>query len=361
MVLVSQPAEGQHGEMGRRFRLRSWVGTGLLVALALTLGILWLIPANSYILLPGEALAVGPLVSIPGHPPLRREGQLYLTDVTIYNASHLLEVLVLGRLNPNADVEPAQNVAGGLSAQQYNQYNLQLMTDSKQQAEAAALSVVPGYHPHLAPTGPRILYVLPKTPAAHVLRPGDVIEDVLGKRTHRAAEIAPLVHHIRPGQIVSLTVLRNRRALRLSVKTVPSTNFQPNSHGKQALIGIQLQDQLVFPITVHIDSQGIGGPSAGLMFALGIVQRLEHRDLTHGCRVAGTGAIDFTGAVSEIGGAKQKIIAARGAGARYFLVPDVPNNLNPARSNRGSVTILPVKTLRQALNDLKNIRRCSAK
>ena len=93
-------------------------------------------------------------------------------------------------------------------------------------------------------------------------------------------------------------------------------------------------------------------------FSLGIVQRLQKQDLTHGCKVAGTGTIDFDGAVGAIGGAKQKIIAAQRTGARYFLVPDVPDNVRPAMANRGDITVLPVKTLREALARLSRIKPC---
>ncbi|HEX6506719.1 MAG TPA: S16 family serine protease, partial [Chloroflexota bacterium] len=85
---------------------------------------------------------------------------------------------------------------------------------------------------------------------------------------------------------------------------------------------------------------------------------LEPSDITHGCKIAGTGTIDFYGNVGAIGGAKQKIIAARNAGAKYFFVPDVPENLDPALAHRGSVTVVPVKTLHQALVYLSHLNPC---
>jgi PDZ domain-containing protein len=139
---------------------------------------------------------------------------------------------------------------------------------------------------------------------------------------------------------------------------VPSTNGARDRNGKTPLIGVYLRDRIVFPVRINIRAGEIGGPSAGLMFTLGIIQRLKNQDLTHGCKVAGTGTIDFDGTVGAIGGAKQKIIAARRIGAKYFFVPNVPENVDPAMAQRGDVTVLPVKTVRQALTYLRRIKPC---
>jgi PDZ domain-containing protein len=146
--------------------------------------------------------------------------------------------------------------------------------------------------------------------------------------------------------------------MNVATTTVRSTNGVPAANGKTALIGIEVQDQLRFPVSIHINAGNIVGPSAGLMFALGIIQRLSPTDITHGCKVAGTGTIDFNGNVGAIGGAKQKIIAAGNAGAKYFFVPDVKENVDPAMASRGNVTVVPVSTLRQALTYLRHMQPC---
>lgn len=354
---MSAPAEPTPDRARHRpiFRLSYlFIPVALIVLAAL---ILELIPANVYVLLPGDALPVSPMINIPGHPVRAKRGQLLLTDVSLFKADHLLEEL-WGRLQPNSDTEPATTVAGGLSDQQFNQLNFELMNDSIHQAEYAALSLVPGFHPHFAKTGPKIVFLIPRTPASKRLRSGDVVLAVNGHRTLRATEVAPLVHAVRPGQSISLTVLRHGRRLTVSVTTVPSTNGQPDKHGKTPLIGIELQDQVIFPVKIQVNPGDIGGPSAGLMFTLGIIQRLTAADITRGCRIAGTGTIDFQGNVGEIGGAAQKIVAASNAGAKYFFVPDFKDNLRPALAHRGGVTVVPVKTLHQALDYLRGIKPC---
>jgi PDZ domain-containing protein len=355
---MSLPAEQESEERPQRRRpsILSILFTVVLI-LVIAVGVLEIIPSNYYLLLPGDALPVAPMITIPGHPVRHTHGGLYMTDVTFMKTDHLLQELY-GRVNPDADLEKAQDFSGGLSQTQYLKLNASLMTDSTHQAEAAALNVLPGYHPRYAPTGPKIVFLVPKTPAATTLRVGDVIEYVDGTRVTRAAQVAPLVHRVRAGRPVRLGILRKGRLLHLTARTVPSTNGVPNPKGKTALIGIEVQDQLQFPVKIRINAGNIVGPSAGLMFALGIVQRLVPYDITHGCKIAGTGAIDFNGDVGEIGGAKQKVIAARNAGAQYFFVPDVPANLGPAMAHHGSVKVVPVKTLRQALNFLSHIRPC---
>lgn len=199
---------------------------------------------------------------------------------------------------------------------------------------------------------------VPHTPAASALTVGDVIEAVDGHRVHCAAAVSPLIKRLRPGQRVRMTVLHRGHVIQVRLTTIPSTNGTPDKHGKTPLIGVFVQDQFVFPVKITVNAGDIGGPSAGLMFSLGIVQRLENRDITHGCAVAGTGTISYDGQVGPIGGAKQKIIAARRAGAKYFLVPDTPDNLQPALKSRGNTTVVPIKTLRQALEYLDRLRPC---
>jgi PDZ domain-containing protein len=349
--------EGTPAEVrsGRRFRSSYLLVPIVLIALVAL--ILYLIPVNEYVFLPGDALPVGPMISIPGHPPKHTRGTLYLTDVSLYKADHLLEDLIL-RLNGDADFQPATTVSGNLNAGQFNQLNLSLMTDSIHQAEAAALSTIPGYHPHLARTGPKIVFLVPGTPASHRLKIGDVVLAVNGHRTRTAVSVGPLVRRVRPGDFVSLRILRHGRRLTIRLRTVPSTNLQPAPKGKTALIGIEAIDQIVLPLKITINPGSIGGPSAGLMFTLGVIQRLSPTDITHGCRIGGTGTIDAGGNIGPIGGAKQKIIAARNADVRYFFVPDVKDNVDPARAHRGDIAVIPVKTLSQVLHYLKGIKPC---
>jgi PDZ domain-containing protein len=108
---------------------------------------------------------------------------------------------------------------------------------------------------------------------------------------------------------------------------------------------------------LKIDPGNIGGPSAGLMFTLGILNRLSPTDLTHGHRIAGTGTIALDGSVGAIGGVKQKVIGAEWAQAQYFFVPYDGGNYDDARKDVGShMMLVPVHTLADALAFLRGLK-----
>ena len=338
----------------------------VLLVVVLIAGVLEIIPSNYYMLLPGQARSVAPMIHVQGAGGEQFKGTLYMTDVSIYKVDHKLEE-IYGRVNPNADLEPTQSVAGNLSEKQYLRANALLMTDSIQEAEIAALSTLGRYRIGCAQMKPQIQGILAKTPAARVLKPGDFIERISGQPVCKTTDVSRHIRNLKPGQRVHLRVLSGHRVLDLNVPTIPavetSNGLQPSPRGKLAMVGIQMGDAIVpgsvhLPVKVHVDPGNTVGPSAGLMFTLGIIEQLQHRDLARGCKVAGTGTVDYQGNVGEIGGAKQKIIAARNAGAKYFLVPNVPDNVNPARAHRGSVTVIPVSTVGGALAALSRITPC---
>lgn len=345
-------------EPAARRHWATWLTFGVILILAVVLLVLYLIPANEYALAPGDAVAVEPLISIKGHPLKNTSGRLFLTDVTFYKVDRLLEDLYFRCCRSGTDLQPAAAFSGGLSESQYIQLSALDMQDSIQQAEAAALTKVAGYRPTFATTGPKIVQVIPRVPASHVLHVGDVIEYVDGHRIHRADQVRRFAGGTPPGGTVLLEVLRDGKRRKLPVRTIAIPRDVQHSPTQKSLIGISVEDQLRFPLKISIQPGDIVGPSAGLMFSLGIVQRLQPGDITRGCPVAGTGTIQADGSVGEIGGVKQKIIGARNAGAKVFFVPNVPDNLLPALQNRGEVRVVPVKKLGDALRFLRTMQPC---
>lgn len=337
----------------------SWgqIGTALLVVLAAAAVILELIPANYYALAPGNALPVGPKVSVPGYPDVKGKGTLYMVDVSVIPVDHLLEELYW-KLQPDAELDPARTVAGNLTFNQYVEVNANLMTDSIHKAEVAALEVARGYKLHFKKGGPLVVFVDPALPAYHYLKANDIITAVDGHVVASAEAVSRLIKRHRPREKVRVTVRRQGRTHSFTIPTVGSTNGVPKKNGKTAIIGVESENQIALPIKMSINPNNIGGPSAGLMFALAIVQRLEHRDLARGCRVAGTGEINWDGSVSAIGGARQKVVAAENVGARYFLVPNVAENVGPARAGAHNIRVVPVSSLRQALKFLNRLQPC---
>src|SRR5262249_28456928 len=157
-----------------------------------------------------------------------------------------------------------------------------------------------------------ILSVEPNMPADGKLQPRDVVRRLNGTRVTAATQLAKLIQDVPKGKSVPVTVERNGKPV--TVRITPTTK-----DGHQ-LIGVSLGIGYTFPFKVSVNiSDAIGGPSAGLMFALSIYDTLTPGSLTSGGNVAGTGTIDGSGKVGEIGGIQQKIAGARADGAQLFL------------------------------------------
>ncbi len=255
-----------------------------------------------------------PLISITGHPTYPAKGTLDLTTVTIYGGPggkvSLLTALE-GWLDNSVAVVPQEALFPPNVTQKQNaQENRQEMTTSQESATAAALSVL-GIH---VPTTLQIVGLDPSSPAASVLQPKDV---VLAVDSHPITDLAALraaLQNVPPGGTVTVRVRRNGTQRDLKVRT-------HRGDDGRTLLGVFIDPQFHFPFTVKISIENIGGPSAGTMFALGIIDKLTPGDMTGGKHIAGTGAIDPDGTVMPIGGIQQKMVAARRDGATWFLAP----------------------------------------
>jgi PDZ domain-containing protein len=156
-----------------------------------------------------------------------------------------------------------------------------------------------------------------------------------------------LIRDRKPGAPVTVTVQRGKttKKFRLVTKDV----------GNQPVIGVQLNTTFTFPFSVKIYIPDIGGPSAGMMFALGIIDKLTAGNLTDGRFIAGTGEIDATGGVQPIGGIQQKMAGARNAGATIFLAP-AGNCADTQGAVPAGLRVVRVSTLAGAVQALQNIR-----
>ena len=246
---------------------------------------------------------------------------------------------------PNRDVVPS-----GISFDAQHKLELQDMQRSQQVAAAVALRQA-GLHVVARPTGVLVEGVFSNVPAAKVLRAGDVIVGVNGHGVLSRPELRALLAAHVPGDVVSVRLLRGGKPLVVSVKTV-SDPEEP----KRPLIGVYRASQaaaITLPLKVHIDLGGVGGPSAGLPFALDVLQLLG-QDVTHGYKVAATGELDLDGSVSPIGGVKQKTFGARRAGVDVLLVP-AGENAAEARRYAGDLRVIPVESFQQALHALATL------
>lgn len=316
----------------------------VLVAVVLAL-LVW--PSNEYIFLPDRAHPVTPLVSVPGgHPP--RSGGIYFVDVIVRKAT-LLERL-FGGLHKGADLYPASEVnPPGVDDQQRERIDLQDMKRSQQVAAAVALQAA-GRKVVLRPTGALVDFVEAGAPAVGKIEPDDVITAIDGRPVRTLQAVFAAMKKHRPGDVVRITLIRAGRRLVEKIKTAAASR---TSH--RAVVGVILEPayDIHLPIPVRIDVHDVGGPSAGLAFALDVYAQLGH-DILHGHKIAATGEIEPDGSVLPIGGVKQKTIGAREAGVDAFLVP-AGDNFRDAKKQADGLRIVPVKSFQQALHALATL------
>jgi len=165
---------------------------------------------------------------------------------------------------------------------------------------------------------------------------------------HTNADLRALIGRHKPGQTVELTIRTNDGLKKFRSGTIKGPQGRP-------LIGVIVEPatQVKLPFPVRIDTGSIGGPSAGLAFALDVLEELG-RDVDQGRKVAVTGALDPDGTVEPIGGVKQKAIGVRRAKVDVFLVP-AGDNAAEARKHTGPVRVIPVESFRQALHVLATL------
>ncbi len=306
---------------------------------------LWVFPTESYIFLPNRAHPVAPLVEVAGGMD-PRTGGIYYVDVLVRKAT-LVERLFPG-LREGATVVPAEEVRPpGVSEGERRREELQEMQMSQRVAAAVALREL-GYKVVAKPIGARIEFVDAESPAAGKLLAGDIVTNAGGKPVTGPAGLRGAIRESGTARDVPLVVKRGDKQLEVSVRPKRGTQGTP-------MIGVIVSQaaDIKLPVDVEIDTDGVGGPSAGLAFALDLLEELG-RDVDHGNRIAVTGALELDGTVGEIGGVKQKTIGVERAGIKVFLVP-AGDNAAEARRYADGIRIVPVTSFQQALRTLATL------
>jgi PDZ domain-containing protein len=352
---------GGRSPLWSRWPLRRLATAGVVLLLVANLAVLEFLHIPYYALSPGPTAAVSSLISVPKAKHHRVHGSLLL--VTVYQTPLTPLGYLRAELSPDDQVLTAAQILGDVPASELQQEDEDEMTSSKEDAEVAALRYL-GYPVTEHGTGALIGYVLTGTPAVGHLQAGDTVLAINGAATDTAAAVSSVLAHDRPGQAISLAVENSRnqeRTVRLTLGHRPGSPGQP-------FIGVGLltrNDKFDFPFSVSINSEGIGGPSAGLSFTLGLINELTTGRLTGGRTMAATGTMDPDGNVGDVGGVAQKTVAVSRAGASLFLVP--PQEYATAKAHAGShLEVVAVSTLGQALRaiaahggDLSGIRSAS--
>jgi Lon-like protease len=306
-----------------------------------------------------------PVLTVKGQETYDSSGHLNMTTVRVTGVSYEMNLLeaVYGWFADDEAVVPYETMyPDDVTPDQVEEQNAEEFSASQESAKVAALEEL-GYE---VPTQTIVSSVIQDAPAHGKLHAGDAIVAVDGTRISGPEEVGEAVRKHEPGEDVVFTVVPAERAeaARQEGEELPDgardtedvtiTTMTSPDDGR-ALVGIEAGVAHIFPFEIDIKLADVGGPSAGLMFALGLVDRLTPEDLTGGEFVAGTGTIDDDGLVGPIGGVSMKTIAARDAGAEFFLTPE-DNCATAAESPPDGLTLVSVGTLDDALAALTDIR-----
>ncbi|MFF7972097.1 PDZ domain-containing protein [Streptomyces sp. NPDC007905] len=317
-----------------------------------------------------------PVLQIAGHRTYPTDGNLNMTTVRVTSADFRMNLVeaVYGWLAHDSKVVPHDTLyPDGKTEEQSTQENAEEFSQSQESAKVAALKElgVPVKSWVIVST------VVKNSPAEGRLHAGDVLRAVDGTAVKQPSDVAKLVTQHKPGQNVVFTVVpakeqaaaakENRTAAKTRNVTITTTTSD-DTGAKRAIVGISAGTDHTFPFSIDIKLADVGGPSAGLMFALGIYDKLTPGSLTGGKFVAGTGTIDDNGTVGPIGGIEMKTVGARDKGAQYFLTP-ADNCAAAAKETPSGLTLVKVKTIDDALGALKDVRsgdtdalpKCTAK
>jgi PDZ domain-containing protein len=311
---------------------------------------LWAIRLPYFVLAPGPAQEVEPLITVTGHPTYHSPGHLLLTDVVFYKPNTF--EAVAAAVNPDDHVvREDELLPAGQNQAQYIRQGFSQMDTSKIDATIVALTKEAGYPKNHGP-GVLIESVLPDAPATNKLFAGDLVTRVNGQLVTSVSQVSAVIQRAGYGGTVVFTVRAGGRVRTVRVSpTHLKVEVAPGKFETRPYPAIGVSMVANFPFDVEISSEGIGGPSAGLMWTLGLIDLLTPGDLAGGRIIAGTGEIAPDGQVLPIGGVEQKVAAAETAHATVFFVPVA--NADDAASVAHGITLVPVRTYTDALDWLQ--------
>jgi PDZ domain-containing protein len=327
--------------------------TAVLLA-AVVLVVLYVVPSNSYyVFVPDTPHSLAPIVKVNGRPARNAGGGgVYFVDVR-FRKARLLESLLKRPLSSGASLEPADAVLGGASEKQQQKVDATAMVQSQQVAKALVLSRL-GYD--IKVTLPTVVVegVQRGTPAAKVLRPKDRLLAVDGVAVHGIGKLRQLLDRVSPGERVRLRIGRKGKTSEVAVRTI-----RDPSDPTRSVVGVFVAETGgsvgKLPVKIKIETGNVGGPSAGLAFALELMEAFGH-NVDRGYSVAATGELELDGSVLPIGGVKQKTIGVEShrRDVDIFLVP-AGSNAREARKYAKGLKIIPVHSFSQALSALAKL------
>jgi PDZ domain-containing protein len=343
-----------------RRRAAGWIGWSLLGIAMVGVVIVSLTPAPYVIEQPGPVYDVlgdvtvqgeqVPMIQIPMEETFPTEGTLSMLTVRVQGSPDGLPTwldVAMASVDPSRAVVPVEEIyPPGTTSEQSSEQGRVDMQNSQKEAIAAALTNLGNE----VPSTLSVLEISPGGPADGVLQVGDTIESVNGETFPDVTGLRAAIATNGVSQPADIMISREGVEQTVRVNPALSTDEDP-----VPIVGVIIQSDYDFPFTVTIQLENVGGPSAGMMFALGIIDKLTPGSLNAGENIAGTGTISSTGEVGPIGGIRQKMWGARNSGADWFLAP--ATNCDEVTGHiPGGLTVFSVRTLDDALTALAAIR-----
>jgi Lon-like protease len=322
------------------------------VLLAVVAAILLTHKTNKFLEVPDKAHSLNGVVSVPGTSAAPDEGGIYYVDVILKRASLLQASFKLFRPEGADLISENQFVSCGISYGQQLKLEDETMKASQETASAVALRSL-GYKVRASVDGVRVVAVDSRSHADGVLLPGDVVVSANGHAVRNRLDLFHVISDAKVGDAIRLDVRRGGKLRSLRVRTIED-RCDPHH---RAIIGFIPFDAIDVHLPVKVNfnlNRDVGGPSAGLAFALEVLEQ-RGRDVDHGLKIAATGEIQLDGSVTRIGGIKQKTIGARQAHVDAFLVPVDGDNAKDAKRYAHGLRIIPVKNFQQALQSLATL------
>lgn len=278
-----------------------------------------------------------PVVLIDGAETDPTSGNLNMTTVSVRTNMTLPQAFGRWIATDDTLVPLEQVMPPDLNEEQLQQYNQQAFTASEASATVAAMNYLG------RPTQVVVAQVVDGAAAVDHLQGGDVITAVDGKAVAKPGEVQDIVRAKHPGDSVEVTATRGGQERKETV----TLGENPDNDGV-AMLGIYMSSEPADGTHVEYNLNDVGGPSAGMMFALAVIDKLSPGELTGGHDIAGTGTIAEDGTVGPIGGIQHKIAGARDAGVELFLAP-ADNCDEVVKAKTGSMKVAKVSTLTDAV------------
>jgi PDZ domain-containing protein len=277
------------------------------------------------------------------------EGNLY--QLTVRRDISNYFVYAWAYLSESVDLYPKETILPkGVTPSELTQISLQNMQTSENVAIAVALNSL-GYNVKSEGDGVLVVGLLDNSPVINKLQKNDLIVSLSGKddlknTVNSSTQFISLLRTFSIGETVSIGIVRDGKDMQIQTTLIEHIEYK--GEPMVGFLASTPNQRFTFPIKVDIDTGNVGGPSAGLMMALNVYNKLTDIDITNSNVIAGTGTIEIDGSVGPVGGVKQKVIAAKRAGATLILVPTA--NYDEAKSFQDDkTTIIAIETFDNAL------------